>query len=376
VVNALVTPEQWRAEPAAPGATPVAEITAQLRALDADVLDWGSVRSSRPASLLERVLGMSVALIVLTVLRMSRYRVVHVDNDAGLAVAMLSRVRRRPTTSLFVTAHRPRGRVQSLLLRLGAHRAVTAFFAFGDRVAQDLHACGVARSAVHLRPVPVDTEFWSVAAAGEIPVLPPYICSAGLEFRDYPTLVRASTGLGVDVRIAAASPYSRRRNTLNDVTLPPHVIPVDCDTAGLRSLYSGSELVVVTLDDVEFPAGLTTICEAMAMGKCVVVSRSIAQADAVSDRRSVLRADPSRATGGGLAAALLEQPTPDLTGPTGMYIAVGDADELHRVLRYLLDHPDLRAAFGRRGREVAERLFDVDVAARRMAELMTSAIPH
>jgi glycosyltransferase involved in cell wall biosynthesis len=318
---------------------------------------------------------MSGALILLTVLRMGRYRVVHVDNDAGLAVAMLSRVH-RPATSLFVTAHRPGGRVQSLLLRLGAQQSVTAFFAFGSRVALDLHACGVPPSAVHLRPVPVDTEFWSVTAAGQPPDLPPYVCSAGLEFRDYPTLVRASTGLGVDVRIAAASPYSRRHNTLNDVELPPHVIPVDCDTAGLRSLYAGSELVVVTLDDVEFPAGLTTICEAMAMGKCVVVSRSLAQADAVSDRRAVLRADPTRATQGRLAAALLEQPTPDLTGPTGMYIAVGDADELRRVLRYLLDHPDLRRAFGRRGREVAERLFDVDVAARRMAELMTAAIRH
>jgi glycosyltransferase involved in cell wall biosynthesis len=351
----------------------MAEITAQLRAVDADVVDWGSVHGSRLGSLVARLGGMSLALTVLTLLRMGRYRAVHVDNDSGLAVALLFRVR-RSRTSLFVTAHRPQGRVQSFLLLLGAHRAVTAFFAFGERVAQDLCARGVPRSSVHLRPVPVDTTFWSAAAAGDLPPWPPYVCSAGLEYRDYPTLVRASAGLAVDVRVAAASPYSRRRNTLHDVDLPPHVIPVDCDTAGLRSLYSGSELVVVTLDDVEFPAGLTTICEAMSMGKCVVVSRSIAQADAVADRRAVLRADPSRATQGQLAAALVEEPTLDLVGPTGMYIAVGDADELHRVLRYLLDHPELRLALGARARLVAERVFDADVAARRMTGIMTSSL--
>ena len=374
VVNALVTPEQRCGTPRGPACTPEAEITAQLRALDADVLDWGSVRSSWPASLVARLAGMKTALILLTFLRMGSYRAVHVDNDVGLAVALLSRARRSPTI-LFVTAHRPRGRAQSFLLMLGAHRAVTAFFVFGDRVARDLRARGVPQTAVHVRTVPVDTRFWSAAAAGQPPMVPRYICSAGLEFRDYPTLVRASEGLAVDVRIAAASPYSRRRNTLHDVDLPPHVISVECDTAGLRSLYSGSELVVVTVDDVEFPAGLTTICEAMAMGKCVVASRSIAQADAVADRRAVLRADPTRDTHGRLTAALLEQPGVDLHGPTGMYVAVGDADDLRRVLRYLVDHPDVRVALGLRGREVAERLFDVDVAARRMADIMTSSMP-
>lgn len=373
VVNALVTPEERRAERSANGSAPVSEISAQLRALDADVLDWESVRASRFARLVERLAGMSLAMIILTFLRMRRYRAVHVDNDAGLALALLCRLR-STTTALYVTSQRPQGRKQSLLFALGAHRAVTGFFVFGERPAQDLYARGVPQEAVHLRPVPVDTQFWSAAAAGEPPVLPPYVCSAGLEFRDYPTLVRASTGLGIDVRVAAASPYSRRRNTLHDVDLPPHVISVDCDTAGLRSLYAGSELVVVTLDDVEFTAGGTTINEAMSMGKCVVASRSIAQADVVADRRAVLRADPSRATQGRRAATLLEQPSLDLAGPTGMYIAVGDADELHRVIRYLLDHPEVRLALGDRGREVAEQLFDVDVAARRMASIMTPLV--
>ena len=36
------------------------------------------------------------------------------------------------------------------------------------------------------------------------------ICTAGLEFRDYPTLIEAVRGLDARVVIAAASPWSKR----------------------------------------------------------------------------------------------------------------------------------------------------------------------
>ena len=49
------------------------------------------------------------------------------------------------------------------------------------------------------------------------------ICSAGLEFRDYPTLVEAVDGLDVRVVIGAASHWSKRRNTAAGTPAPSNV---------------------------------------------------------------------------------------------------------------------------------------------------------
>ena len=52
---------------------------------------------------------------------------------------------------------------------------------------------------------------------------PRMICSAGLEWRDYPTLIEAVTGMDVEVRLAAASPWSKHRNETENRDLPPNV---------------------------------------------------------------------------------------------------------------------------------------------------------
>jgi len=355
-----------------PGAErPIRDYEVYRQVLGATTVDRNTVAASRVASLLARWLGMRAGLVLVALRAVRGIDAVYCDaENTGLPLALLLR-RLRPAVRVHVVLHRPEGAFQRLFLQqLRAARAVAGFFVFGPALAERMHErYGIPRAKLDVLPMGVDTDYWRPS-----PVPPassgPYVCSAGLEFRDYPTLVKAVAGLDLEVRIAAASPYSKRRNTLDDTALPDNVHRVETDTAGLRDLYASAALVVVPLRDVEFPAGLTTIVEAMASGKCVVVSRSQAQAEVIRDRRVALRAEDARSTAGGLTASLGIDADDDLSGSTGLYTAVGDSDELARALRYLVDHPELRQELGDRARRVAVSCFDHRVVAERLSAVL------
>jgi glycosyltransferase involved in cell wall biosynthesis len=135
---------------------------------------------------------------------------------------------------------------------------------------------------VTLVPFMVDTEFFAPgSAAGADPVR--LVCSAGLEFRDYPTLVEAVRGLDVRVVLAAASPWSKRKSELASVDLPPNVEVVRLDLHQLRELYARASLVVMPLQEVDFQAGVTTLLESMAMAKPIICTRTTGQTDVITD---------------------------------------------------------------------------------------------
>ena len=109
------------------------------------------------------------------------------------------------------------------------------------------------------------------------------ICAVGQELRDYPTLVEAVAG-----------PRRRRRGRRRQpvveasrhVGRPRH--PRQREVAGfnlfdLRQLYADASFVVVPLQETDFQAGITTILEAMSMGKAVVCTRTTGQTDTIVD---------------------------------------------------------------------------------------------
>src|SRR5262249_2057175 len=145
------------------------------------------------------------------------------------------------------------------------------------------------------------------------------ICSVGLEWRDYPTLFRAVDGLDARVVVGAASRWSRRRNTAADCERPSNVEVGAFDYPALRHLYARSSWVVVPVDGTDFQAGVTTILEAMAMGKAVVVTHTQGQTDVVEDRRAVTRAAEPRPRPVSLLRTLAEQSGMPVE-PNGLYV--------------------------------------------------------
>jgi glycosyltransferase involved in cell wall biosynthesis len=214
----------------------------------------------------------------------------------------------------------------------------------------------------------VDTDFWCPQPVAEERV----ICSAGLEFRDYPTLMNAVEGLDVQVVIGAASHWSKRRNTAEKVVQPSNVVVDKFDYLALRQQYARSAVVVVPLDDTDFQAGVTTILEAMAMGKPVIVTHSRGQTDVVEDRRAVTRGSSPRERPQSLFRGLAESVGVEVE-PSGFYVPPSDPEALRRAIVYMLDHPDARQRLGAAGRRMVSKLATVDQYADRLYQLVDEA---
>jgi glycosyltransferase involved in cell wall biosynthesis len=185
---------------------------------------------------------------------------------------------------------------------------------------------GVEPARIVQSPFMVDTEFFDRDRLA-VPRTR-MICSAGLERRDYPTLMAAVEGLDVKVVIAAASPWSKQADSSAGRTLPDNVEVRKLDHFQLRRLYAESAFVVMPLVDVDFQAGITTILEAMSMGLAVVCTRTSGQTDTVIDGHNGVYVRPSdpAALRAAIVRLLADQGEADRLGTNGREWVVAQAD--------------------------------------------------
>ena len=276
--------------------------------------------------------------------RRGEFDVVITDGEQiGLPLAAMFRlVRSRPRHVMI--GHRLSAPKKAWLIRslglAGGIDDVLVYCTFQARSAQSLF--GRSGQRVRLIDFMVDTEFFSPAPSPgrRSREQRPVLCTAGREFRDYPTLIEAVRELDVDVVIASASPWSKRADNAQAVDLPANVTVTSFTQGELRDQMQASDIVVMPLLPVDFQAGVTTILEAMAMARPVICSSTVGQMDVVVD------------------------------GETGRYVPPGDVAALRRAIEDLLADPDLAAAMGRRGRALVEQRADVRAYAAKFGEIV------
>jgi glycosyltransferase involved in cell wall biosynthesis len=306
--------------------------------LDADLADYSAMDAdSHPLVRAARLLGRDAALAVHGFLRARRYDVLF-SNGENISIplaVLLKGLRRRPAHVLI--GHRLSARKKRLLLRM-LHPQMDAIFVYAQTqktYAQD--ALGIPPAKLHLIAFHADSRFFHPMPDVKVARR---ISSAGLELRDYPTLLEAVRDLDVDVRLAAASPWSKRKNETENRELPTNVSARGYGYGELRELYATSQFVVVPLYDTDFQAGVTTMLEAMAMGKAVIVSRTRGQRDVIQD------------------------------GVNGIYVPPGDAAALRRAITDLLAAPERAAQLGANARRTIESHMSLDLWVNRIADVV------
>jgi glycosyltransferase involved in cell wall biosynthesis len=349
-----VIPEDAR-DQVARGVRPRLDYVEIADACAADLIDFDTAlgETGRLGRLLERVAGRAPVLAWACFRRRRRYDVILTDGEqVGLPLAALLRLRgvfprgsRRPRHAMVVHILSVRKKVLLYkALRLGG--AIDRMFVYSSRqrdfIAGELD---FPAASIVLTTFMVDTDFWRAphdAAPGiaSHDDAPPVICSAGLEHRDYPTLIEAVRGLDVRCVIAAGSRWSKRTDSSRGVELPPNVKVCNLDYVALRELYASSSFVVIPLYDVEFQAGVTSILEAMSMSRPVVCTRSTGQTDVIVD------------------------------GETGVYVPPGDVVALRGAIEGLLADPDRTADMGGRARRDVVATADVGDYATRVAAVV------
>lgn len=183
---------------------------------------------------------------------------------------------------------------------------------------------GISPEKIKLLKRGTDQKFWS-----PLPATTDMICSVGMEMRDYPTLVEAIRPLDVPCHIAVSK---RVRGELFETVqrvyeideMPGNVSVGRKGYVELRELYARSRFAVVPLLPTDSDNGLTSILEAMAMGKPVICSQAVGQVDVIQD------------------------------GVTGIFVPPGDPEALRREIINLWNNPRRAEEMGKAARRYIE----------------------
>jgi glycosyltransferase involved in cell wall biosynthesis len=334
-------------------------------ALGADILDLTAIEKRSWSRFLARACGTSVAQAVLASKAADQYDAVFADREStGFALATLLKLRRKRPRLTVLTHFLSSPAKQRLFRSLWLDRMIDAVLVHSssqEQVARDKLDCPAEK--IKLLPYHADTQFWRPERLH----MKNQVCSVGLEYRDYPTVIEAMRGLDLNLVIAAASHWSKHRAEFDH---PANVRVSSFNYPALRTLYAESLFVVVPLVDIDNQAGITVILEAMAAGKAIVVSHTRGQTDVVRDRRRQNRTDPSRPSQPDWLHTLGVDESV-ATSQTGIYVMPGDADELRRALDFLVAHPEMAAEMGANGRRVVEAAMSLDLFTRRVADIIT-----
>jgi glycosyltransferase involved in cell wall biosynthesis len=319
------------------GRRPEADYLALARAFGADLIDYPLARevSGRFGRLLGRLGGPNLVLAWACFLLRHQYRVIFSDGEqVGIPLATLLK--------LFGSSLRPRhlmighllsvGKKMLFFDRLRVQSAIDNIFVYSTWQKRFIEErWGLPPERVIFTPFMVDAQFFAPERAEPSPVPAemagadwPVLSSAGLELRDYPTLITAVRGLPVRVILAAASPWSRREDSTQGQAIPENVLVRRFSQRELRDIYAASAIVVMPLFENNFQAGVTAILEAMAMARPVICSRTAGQIDVVVE------------------------------GVTGLYVSPGDPRALREAIEYLLANPEIARQMGEAGRRRIE----------------------
>lgn len=324
-------------EQIAAGREPRLDVFELARVLQADVLDYLDAEraGSRRVKLALRTLGPSAAVACLGFYERNHYdAILTTGEDIGLPLAALLKAG-NPRASHTMIAHTlfpKKKRVFFEYLRVQDRiDHVLAYSTTEERLMID--ELGFDASKVERIYYHADEQFFR---PGPTPIDPNLVCAAGQLLRDYPCLVEAVRGTKIQVQIAAGSPWID--NALTPTTeLPPNVKWGKLSRYDLRDLYARAALAVVPIQQNEYQTGIATILEMMAMGKCVIATKTRGQTDTIVD------------------------------GVTGVYVPPSDPNALRRTIEELLANPAKAAEIGQRARAFVEREAGLDQFVQRLA---------
>ena len=269
-----------------------------------DALDYAAVDASPDVRVqrTRRLAGKDAALALMGFLRRREYDTIFTNGEnVSIPLAMMLRVARasdpgRRPGHVTIAHKLSTGKKRLFFKTMGLHRELDTLFVYAATQQKfGVEQLGIPASKLRLIPFHADDHFYRPLP--EASVNENQVSAAGLEWRDYPTLIEAVKEMpDLSVRLAAASPWSKHANETEKRDLPAHVQARRYEYDELRDLYATSAFVVVPLYENDFQAGVTTLLEAMAMGKAVIVTRTTGQTDVVVHEENGLTVPPGDVT--------------------------------------------------------------------------------
>lgn len=297
---------------------------------DVELLDWSAfgVRSGH------RSVTRSLQHAAVAARRAAQADVVFSDGEhVGIPLALAMQAMRIDTPHVMIGHNLLTPAKQRLLRHLPLGGVDRVLVHSPNQVGHIVSATRLPAEKLAVVPYGIDATFWSAPADQEEPDV---VVSAGREHRDYRTLV-AALPAAAKLTIADHSPFTPHATRCDPDDWPANVERVALDPAGLRRLYSRAAVVVVPVVESTMPAGITTLLEAMAMGKAVVATDT-------SELRGVVQ-----------------------HGESGLVVPPGDVTAMGAAIQDLLTSPARRRALGHRARQAVLDRYSVEVYASSLA---------
>jgi glycosyltransferase involved in cell wall biosynthesis len=304
--------------------------------LGADIIDYLAVEDSPlPAVRLAlRALGPSPAVATLGYLRRNEYdAILTTGEDIGLPLASLLKTSAARCSHTMIAHTLFPAKKRAFFRYLHVQDRIDHILAYSTSEERHMvEKLGIQARKVQRIYYHADQQFFR--PDGRTPE-PNLICAAGQLLRDYDCLIDAVRGLPVRVEIAAGSPWI-------DHTLKPREALPDNVSWGkknryeLRDLYARSALAVVPILQNDYQTGIATILEMMAMGKCVIATKTRGQTDTIVD------------------------------GETGVYVPPSDPVALRETIQRLLASPAEAARIGAGARRFMEEKASLDLFVERI----------
>jgi glycosyltransferase involved in cell wall biosynthesis len=328
LVSAIVD-ERLRQDVAS-GLRPLPEYLVLENRYGIELLDWSLLGASGG----HRSVARSMRHVASALKRAKDLDVILADGEhVGIPLSLSLKALRIDTPQLIIGHNLLRPAKQRVLQCVGA-RPVDRFLTHSTNQVQSIiSTTQLAEDQLAVVPYGVDTSFWSGSDDDERQGA---VVSAGREHRDYRTLVSALP-VGATLTIADHSIFTPQATRRDPAVWPPTVRRVALDALRLRDLYVQAQVVVVPVIDSSMPAGITTLLEAMSMGKAVIVTET-------SELRGVVR-----------------------HGETGLVVKPGDVVGMRAAIKCLLASPSTRRTLGCQARKEAVERYDVNVYADTLA---------
>jgi glycosyltransferase involved in cell wall biosynthesis len=215
--------------------------------------------------------------------------------NLGIPIAAVSGSHKnRPKIAVrFHNIDRPRGRLALNLFRVA--EKIDLF------VAHSRAQLDFLRDYLHLPESKIGYFWYSTDCKFFTPGMPspnkkrPIVASVGLERRDYRVLAAATENLDVDVKIAGFSQFATGLAQNFPETIPANMSNRFYALPELLQLYRDADVVAVCVKPSNWSAGATTLVEAMACRKPIVVTRTEGLKEYLADSDAILTVEPEDA---------------------------------------------------------------------------------
>lgn len=263
-----------------------------------------------------------------------------VGEDVGIPLALLCNGKPdRPKIIVKIMAPE-RLRVRTLLSTFKLDHVIDLFMTNTQIKADTIQkTLNIDNERIYVLPEQTDARFFTPGVAEA--KTRSLIASAGREQRDYKTLAAAIQDMDVDVDVCALSPNASKGTQVafpdpvpENMSFNPH------DWPEFRQMYRNADLVVVSLLDNNYSAGLTVLMEAMACRRPVLITRTPGLAEKLIDKKIVAGVDP------------------------------GDVAGMRKTIRYYLSHPEEAEALAEKGYQYFQTEHTSELFISRLADKM------